>query len=336
MFVPEILKLTIVIPTYNRADSLKKTLWSLISADKPPDLEVNVIVVDNNSNDHTRTIVEEISTEFQDIRLEYEFEPRQGRSYAVNTGIRKAEGDLVSMIDDDEEIDRSWFLELRNIFKSRWEELDFASGKILPILESDPPPWIEPLKHGALVWRDFGDVEWEFDRTTPIILGAHGIFKKSVFDQIGLYSESLGVKGKGMLGGEDEVFYCQLMESNFRGIYHPKLIMHHNLPARRMTEAYYRNWLIGVGRSRRIADINFKKIEGPRIFGVPRWMFRAAGQGIFMRVKYTFQKDKVQALAAENQPLVLLGFLYETYLNGRPIGRMLAKSAQLLTRQIER
>ena len=336
MAVPGIIKLTIIIPTFNRASSLEKTLSSVTSAPIPPDLEVEVIVVDNNSTDNTRAIVERMRPEFHVIKLDYEFEPRQGRSYAVNTGIRKASGDLISMIDDDEQIDTSWFAELRNIFKSRWEELDFASGKILPILESEPPPWIGPIKHGPLVWRDFGDEEWKFDRNTPIVLGAHGIFKKSVFDKTGLYSESLGVKGKGMLGGEDEVFYDQLMENNFRGLYHPKLIVHHNLPARRMTESYYRNWLIGVGRSRRIADVNYKKIDGPRIFGVPRWMFRSAGQGILKRAKYTFRRNKEEALVAENQPLVLLGFLYETFLSGRPIGRLLKRSAQLFTREIER
>jgi len=310
------MRLTVIIPTYNRAASLRKTLNSLSAAALPPGLEVDVIVVDNNSTDNTSQVAEEMASQFVEVGFRYLFEPRQGRSFAVNSGLRTADGDLISTIDDDEQIDKNWYIEIHKIFNDRWEEVDFVGGKILPNLEADPPTWIEPLKEGALCWRDFGDHEWRYDKNSPMITGAHGIFKKSTFDRIGLYNEALGVKGKGFLGGEDEVFYDQLIEAGFQGIYHPKLVVYHDVPARRLTKAFYRRWLIGVGMSRRLADLHYKPIPGTRLFAIPRWMFKWAAGGFFQLVKFTLTGDEEKALDAENKPLVFIGFFYATHIEG--------------------
>jgi glucosyl-dolichyl phosphate glucuronosyltransferase len=316
------MKLTVIVPTYNRAQTLRKTLDSLATAALPPDFDVNVIVVDNNSTDNTSAVVEEMAPRFVNVGIKYLFEPRQGRSFAVNSGLSIADGDLISTIDDDEQVDKNWYVEIKKIFNERWEKVDFVGGKILPNLEVDPPEWVEPLKEGALCWRDFGDDEWSYDQNSPMITGAHGIFKKSVFDKIGFYNEALGVKGKGFLGGEDEVFYDQVIAASLQGIYHPKLVVYHDVPARRLTKAFYRRWLIGVGRSRRLADLHYKPIPGTRLFAIPRWMYKWAAGGIYQRVKYAVLRDKTRALEAENKPLVFLGFFYATHIEGGRLERV--------------
>ncbi len=226
-----LMKLNIVIPTYNRAESLRKTLLSLAIAELPSNFEIVVTVVDNNSTDKTRQIVEEMTAHFSKIKLEYLFEEKQGRSFALNTGIKNADGDILSAIDDDEEIDKLWLVEVEKTFRERWEEIDFLSGKILPNLEIEPPVWVEALKVGALCWRDFGDEEWIYDENSPMITGAHRIFKTDVFKEIGFYNENIGVKVKGFISGEDEVLYEQLIKNEKRGVYNPKLIMYHYVPA---------------------------------------------------------------------------------------------------------
>lgn len=330
------MKLTVIVPTYNRAESLRKTLDSLCSATLPSDLKVDVIVVNNNSTDNTAQVVEEMTTRFVDIGFKYLFEPEQGRSQAVNAGLRVAEGDLISTIDDDEQISQDWYVEIHKIFNERWDAVDFAGGKILPNLEIEPPEWVEPLKEGALCWRDFGDDEWTYDENSPMITGAHGIFKKSIFERIGFYNEALGVRGKGFLGGEDEVFYDQLIQHGFRGIYLPKLVVHHDVPARRLTKAFYRRWLIGVGMSRRLADLHYKPIPGTRLFAIPRWMFKWAAGGFFQMVKYTVLGDKSRALDAENKPLVFLGFFYATHVEGRRLDKVFLNFVRKLGGSVSR
>lgn len=334
--IHNIMKLNIIIPTYNRAESLKKTLLSLAVAELPPNFEVEVTVVDNNSTDKTRQIVEEMTAHFSKIKLEYLFEEKQGRSFALNTGIKNADGELLSAVDDDEEIDELWFVEVEKTFRERWEEIDFLSGKILPNLEIEPPVWVEPLKVGALCWRDFGDEEWAYDKNSPMITGAHGIFKTEIFKEIGFYNEYVGVKGKGFISGEDDVFYEQLITGGKRGVYNPKLIMYHFVPAYRLDKNYFRQWLFGVGVSRHLADIHYKPIEGVRLFSVPRWMYRTALSGVVAKIKNVFRGNETESLAAENQPLVFAGFFYGKHLQGSWLDKPLQTVAKRLVKSIER
>src|SRR5215216_7792008 len=85
-------KFSIIIATYNRADDLKDTLANL--AQLSPAAGWEVIVVDNNSRDHTREVVAEIGARFP-VDLRYVFEGEQGRSAALNTGIRAAAGEII-------------------------------------------------------------------------------------------------------------------------------------------------------------------------------------------------------------------------------------------------
>src|SRR5687768_14734281 len=75
------MRLDIIIPTYNRQELLQRTLKSLLVASVPSGLETQIIVVDNNSKDHTRQIVEDWMGKFNG-RLRYLFEGQQGRSHA--------------------------------------------------------------------------------------------------------------------------------------------------------------------------------------------------------------------------------------------------------------
>ena len=304
------MKLNVIIPTYNRDEGLRKTLVSLANARLPENFEVVVTVVDNNSTDRTAQVVEEMKPQFTKIKLEYLFEEKQGRSFALNSGINRADGDILSGVDDDEEVDENWFVEVEKVFRERWDEIDFVGGKLLPSWETAPPAWVEPLKAGVICWRDFGDEEWVYDRTTPMITGGHGIFKTAVFKEIGLYDETVGARGKGFISGEDEVLYDWLLTGGKRGIYYPKLIIYHYVPACRLDKNYYRRWLFGVGISRYLADTHIKPFDGAHLFGVPRWTYRTDLNGVFAKIKNIIKRDETESLAAENQPVVFAGYYY--------------------------
>src|ERR1044072_5780847 len=79
------MKFSVIIATYNRAEELPKTLDSLKGLNVSEPWEV--IVVDNNSSDNTREIVESYAQSFP-VPLRYLMEREQGRSAALNTGIK--------------------------------------------------------------------------------------------------------------------------------------------------------------------------------------------------------------------------------------------------------
>ena len=98
---------TVLIATYNRAALLDRTLASVRDLRVAPDRRWDVIVVDNNSTDDTRAVVERQAQSFP-VTLTYLFESRQGRSSALNAGIAASRGTVIAMTDDDVLVDPGW------------------------------------------------------------------------------------------------------------------------------------------------------------------------------------------------------------------------------------
>jgi glycosyltransferase involved in cell wall biosynthesis len=88
-------KVSVVIPTYNRADKVQKGVESVL-AQSFTDLEV--IVVDDGSSDETGRTLKDA---FGD-RIRYFFQPNQGVSVARNKGIEEARGEWIAFLDSDD------------------------------------------------------------------------------------------------------------------------------------------------------------------------------------------------------------------------------------------
>src|SRR5262245_61887035 len=103
-----IMTIDVILPTFNREALLRRTLDSLERARRPPNLDVRIVIVDNASTDGTRAMVREAAPRFGG-RLTCLFEPAAGKPHALNAGIAATDGELIGLIDDDEEIDDRWF-----------------------------------------------------------------------------------------------------------------------------------------------------------------------------------------------------------------------------------
>lgn len=97
---------SVIVCTYQRAESLRETLAALKALEIAPGRSVEFIVVDNNSSDHTRQVVEQCQGDWPALR--YEFEGAQGLSHGRNHGIACARGDIILFTDDDVLPGRDW------------------------------------------------------------------------------------------------------------------------------------------------------------------------------------------------------------------------------------
>jgi glycosyltransferase involved in cell wall biosynthesis len=88
-------RVSVVIPTYNRADKVRKGIESVL-AQSFTDLEV--IVVDDGSSDETGKTIKHA---FGD-RIRYYFQTNQGASVARNKGIDEARGEWIAFLDSDD------------------------------------------------------------------------------------------------------------------------------------------------------------------------------------------------------------------------------------------
>ena len=87
--------ISIIVPVRNGAKTLGSCLSALLVQDYYP---IEIIVVDNNSNDRTKQIIEEYAS---DGRIRYVFEGIISRGAARNAGISAARGSIICMIDAD-------------------------------------------------------------------------------------------------------------------------------------------------------------------------------------------------------------------------------------------
>lgn len=96
--IPYLNNICIVIPTYNRADILAKSLskfHGITHIDK-----ATILIIDNNSNDHTKEVISAFKDE-TNLNIVYYFEPVQGLSVAKNTAIKVCRQDYMLFLDDD-------------------------------------------------------------------------------------------------------------------------------------------------------------------------------------------------------------------------------------------
>lgn len=273
-------RISVVICTYNRAHSLGKTLESVVVQSVPADIEWEIIVVDNNSTDQTREIVEGFQSRYPG-RMRYAFEARQGVSNARNTGVREARGEIVAFIDDDETADSNWLQSLTaNLFSGEWAGV---GGKVQPQWSGPRPNWIlckSTFLDGPLAMFDYGA---EAMQLSDPPFGANMAFRKEMLNKYGEFRTDLGRVGKELLSGEDTEFGRRLIAGGERLRYEPSAITLHPVEKSRASRKYFLSWWFNKGRTDvrdfwtltnlgKVSDIPWQVFRGAAVEAV-RWIF---------------------------------------------------------------
>ncbi len=273
----DLIKLDLLIPTYNRALLLYKCIESVIRADRPQNLRVTVVVIDNDSSDDTKSVVDSFA-HHRDLCLRYVSVLQRGKSAALNQALSLTDSELVGMIDDDEEIDATWFQVIYREFSTD-SQLDYIGGSCVPNWEQVQPDWF-PRKYVGAVGIAIRLDRVEFSRGFKgLLMGGNAVIRRTTLERVLPYPEHLGKIGRKIRSGEDEVIHHRLLRIAARGVVVPDLVVRHWIPARRLTKKYFRRWTVGRGISvgSQLRDRGFGE---PSMFGIPRYMFGAAVRGL--------------------------------------------------------
>jgi glucosyl-dolichyl phosphate glucuronosyltransferase len=316
------MQFSVVIPTYNRAAELKQTLASLANINHPGSWEV--IVADNNSRDSTPQIVANAAARFP-TTLRYVFEPRAGRSAALNAGIEASKGGIIVNTDDDVRFEPDWLLQAAEALSR--EQCDFVGGKVLPIWHGPKPSWLSDKggQHWAVIaLLDFGPEPVEFGkRYAP--LGVNLAFKREAFDRAGLWDPDLGRKAGTLLGQEVREWMLRARTAGLRGMYAPKMVVRHVIPAERMRKGYFRKWSYWHGVSRAMlyqqhpidmqapeeTNLDFSKVR--TVLGVPRYMYRSCLESAIAMGKDRMKGQPVASFEHEMDLWFFVGVLRQRW-----------------------
>ncbi len=235
--------LTVAIPTHNRARTLLLTVQSLARMQLEAGIDLECLVIDNNSSDETPAVVAEFARTAP-FPARGVLEPRQGSSFARNRAVREARGELIFFIDDDVIVEPDWAAQLRAEIERR--RLDAACGLVLARWLAPPPQWLGPEVYGKLAVHREGGVPAE---ALSQFFSANVGFRRDSLDRFGLFREDLGVVGGNPMSGEDTELFARIIDGGGKIGIAPRAVVHHLIGPERMTRGYFRrkSFAFGVG-----------------------------------------------------------------------------------------
>ena len=311
---------TVLIATYNRATLLDRTLGSLRRLRLGAGRRWELIVVDNNSSDATRGVVERHARDFV-VPLRYLHETQQGRSSALNTGIAAARGTVIAMTDDDVIVDEGWLEAACDaLLEPASPDIVYAGGPVRPLWEAAPPAWLDLRRGdlwGTIAIQDHGGDAFVYEEKKKVPLGANMATTRALFARIGHFRVDLGrTSGARVLGQEVPELLARARAAGCRGAYVPAMRVDHHVPAARLTRRYFRRWWFGKGvsrarleESRPVTELGLDLRRTPHVLGVPRYMYRGALQDVAAWLRATVTRRAADAFRHEMMLVYVAGYL---------------------------
>lgn len=285
------LKISVVICTYNRAAYIKDAMDSLYGQTLPHE-HFEVIVVNNNSTDGTQQVCESFIATHSDAQFYYFNEPRQGASFARNTGAAAARSPLLCFMDDDAVADPDYLERIVTFFETH-PDAGGLGGRIIPKYIPSEPVWMSHYVSSLVGHFHYSDEVSEF-APTKYPLESNMIIRKKDFDAINGFNAALpGVVGTLRIGGEGKDFFLRLKQLGRTVYYDPAIRVQHVVETAKLTREYMYRVASGIGRGERVR----MKQKGEWAFfkKIVEYIFKL-GASVVLGIKYTLQGKPQRAM----------------------------------------
>ena len=230
-------RVSVILCTYNRSESVGRALGSMESLVIPAAITWELIVVDNNSDDDTRNTVEAFKRN-SGLPIEYLLEKNQGKSYALNAGIKAAEGDIVAFTDDDCIVDNSWLATVVREFQSD-PSLSVVGGRVELYDKRDYPVSIRTFRDRIRLTSTA--------QLFSLIIGCNMAVRRTIFEQVGDFDVRFGPGTAIVVDDVDFIF--RAFKRGLKIVYAPNVLLYHNHGRRtdEQVRALNRSYVIGRG-----------------------------------------------------------------------------------------
>ncbi len=311
--------LSVVMSTYNRAALLRDAVRSLLTLD-PATPPYEVIIVDNNSKDNTREVVEALIPESAG-RLRYLFEGTQGVAYGRNAGAAAASAPVIVFTDDDVRASRGWLMAYARAFAEH-PDVDYAGGPIEPIWPAPAPAWLTHAHSSPLALIEHGPTGFV---VTPenfrVFVTANLAVRRTAFDAVGRLDPYFQHEPGAITAMEDHEFQIRMQAAGRRGWYEPDAIIRAEVQPERLTKAYHRRWAFDNGRVRARATPPGYQFDGGctytpeppdarKLLGAPLWMYRQTAEHGARALRARLRGNEEDALWWECEARRLAGSIH--------------------------
>lgn len=235
---------SIIIPTANRPDDLKRVLHS-IGRLRPSSLPYEVVVVDNSETFNAEAVVNSFEGLFP---LRYVKESNQGLHYGRHSGYSNASYDILGYLDDDVILNVNW---LEGVCKAFVElDADMATGDCIPMYESSPPNWfLSYWRHPRKDKRqNFGFWPYSIIRFNlkcgskidpSLVWGCNFIVRRDLISEYGGFHPDGLPKNRQFYRGDGESYIgAKAKEDERKAVYIDTLCVFHKVSSERLSREY--------------------------------------------------------------------------------------------------
>lgn len=232
--------ISVVVCTHNRVELLANALQTLCEQSLDQD-EYEVIVVDNNSTDRTRSVVEEFSRRYSNIR--YYLETKIGLSHARNRGCQEAQGLYVAYTDDDCKLPSQWLCVAKEIIEQI--SPDVFGGPHYAFYMTRKPQWFKDAYESRVL-----DKSARIINQFEYLIGCNIFFRKKLLEAQGGFNIKLGMTGRQVAYGEEAELQRRIREGMPEQIfyYEPGLFVNHLVRPEQMRASWLIRAFFGKGR----------------------------------------------------------------------------------------
>jgi glycosyltransferase involved in cell wall biosynthesis len=266
-----------------------------------------IILVDNNSTDQTRSFCESYAATCP-VPIRYIFEPRQGVSYARNTGITVARAPILAFTDDDITVSSNWIQSIKRAFDEH-PDVYGIGGKVIPEGDFALPKWLTRDQWYPLAIQDYGNSPLRMNAENPLgLVSANLALRRAAFERIGLFSIALQRIKDGIGSAEDHDLHLRLYEAGLEELYLPEIVVTTEVQPERLTRAYHRRWHRGNGHF--CALMRDPQIEQSvaRLFDVPAYLYKQTLIDVLGWLRYTLAGNSREAFLRETRICFFMGF----------------------------
>lgn len=276
------MRFSVVICTYNREKYIAASLQAVCRQTFANDT-FELLMVDNNSPDNTRTVFESVAAEYPQVQMKYILETEQGISYARNRGIKESRGEFIVFVDDDETID-TFYLEKLDEYLTAYPDAELAATAVLPVYETQQPKWMSHFTKRLITGYYYKGNKVKVVGSGDYPGTGHAVIKKELFERYGYFNTELGRKAKSLLGAEDKDMFLRLIENNIKCYYFPDIPIYHHIPEEKLTDDFFKRLTYAIGKSERIrTKMISEKAFRSRLFSeLKKWI-----ASIILFVSYT-------------------------------------------------
>lgn len=245
---------SIVISTRDRAAPLQETLVSLEAMAVPEACDAELLVVDNGSSDETAAVIDAFRPDA--LRVRALWEPRPGKSRALNQALHAARGEVLLFTDDDVRVPRDWIAGMTRPIMT--DGADAVAGGVQLAAYLDPAGMI-PQTRALLAGTD-----GQLDPDRPArLVGANMAIHRRVFEVIPEFDTDLG---PGRLGfEEDTLMGLQIRRAGMRIAGALDVVVDHHPDPSRSERAVLRSIAEGIGRSDAYVGYHWRHQEASRL-----------------------------------------------------------------------